>query len=254
MPILQELSRKQVQESLAEASSRSVPICLTCRTGQDWHSLRTKIIRKAPSSLWLEDPLPDRSGADLAEGTAVGVSFKLKHHKHIFNTVVEAVGEFGLPDGRKVRAVCVTSPRRMQRVQRRAYHRVDVPRNRSVLAMLWQGGLAARQASEAAPAWEGWVTNLSAGGFQVRVSSHGTPDMEVGDLVGVRIDLGHEYREVVANAQFRQEFVDDRGVRFHGFQFVGLNESTEGREVLRRVGGIVCEFQRLQDRRRAYTA
>lgn len=248
MSIVQHLSPRQIQECLDEAIRRQAPISLTCRTGTQWHNLHTKFLHSTPQALWLEyptgaqDPVPE-----IAEGMELGLSFKLKHHKHILNTIVEAVGQFGLADAAEVRAIGVASPQRVQRVQRRAYHRVDVPRNRSVLATFWPGGLPAAAAGNAtALNWEGWVTNISAGGFQVRIGGRNAPDLDVGDLVGVCIDLGQEYEEVLADAKFRQQRRDERGVTYQGFQFVGLNETSQGREMLRRIAGVVCEFQRFQ--------
>jgi c-di-GMP-binding flagellar brake protein YcgR len=169
------------------------------------------------------------------------VAFKIKHHKHIFSAAVECCDESTLT---------LPMPEGMHRVQRRAYQRVEAPRNRSVLATFWDGGLRDGGPPADLPEWEGWLMDLSAGGFQVRVSSRAAPDMEVGDVVAVRIDLGQDYRPIVADAQFRHEVRDERGVAMMGFQFVGLNGSAAGRENLLRIGQIVCEFQRLEGRQR----
>jgi len=248
MPIVQALSRKQMAESLQEAIGRQIPVQLTCQIDGVWHTLHTRIIGVDVGGLWIDRPVCHEADApEIRPGQNLGLSFKFKHHKHILNTVAECAGPFRLADG-DVEAVRVQAPRRMQRVQRRAYHRVDVPRNRSVLATFWPGGGAENDPpAEAALSWEGWVTNVSAGGFQVRIGSHGAPELEIGDLVGVRIELGQEYDPIVADAQFRQPVADDRGVCLQGFQFVGLNDSPAGQETLRRVGAVVCEFQRHQD-------
>jgi len=251
MPIVQRLRTGQMAECLSEAVGREIPVLLTCRSDEQWHTLRTKILRSDTTGLWVDYPCCDFAPMpEIAPGLQIGLSFKLKHHKHILNTVVEAVGQFALAGGEQVRAVQAAAARRMQRIQRRAYHRVGVPNNRSVLVTFWPGGLSAARSSEGIEvAWEGWVTNLSAGGFQVRIATHGAPELEVGDLLGVQIDLGQEFQAVLADAQFRQEVIDERGVRLQGFQFVGLNESEHGQNVLRRIGELVCEFHCFQDRR-----
>jgi len=254
MPLSQELSGSQIRQSLDEAIRRRTPVAMSCRVGQQWHNLRTRALQRTGGSLWLEFPVMEPADTvDLVAGLEVGLSFKLKHHKHIFNVPVEAAGELEPRVGQKVQALRVTMPARMQRVQRRAYLRAEVPRNRSVLATFWQGEPGADHPAESdtPPTWEGWVTNISAGGFQVRLS-HGAPELDLGEVVSVRIDLGQEYEPVTAMAQFRQHHMDDRAVRYHGFQFVGLNETPQGRKMLRRIGKTVCEFQRLQGRRRAH--
>jgi len=244
MPIIQELSRKQLDASLAEAVRRRVPVAVTCRVRDNWRNLRSRILRAGADRLWLAYPARDgETPVAMDGGFRLGVAFKIKHHKHIFNAVVVSAGEFRPPSGPAVAGVCVGRPRQMQRVQRRAYYRVEVPRSRSILATFWLGS------GQAGPTWEGWISDLSAGGFQVRVTSHGAADLEVGDVVGVRIDLGQEYEPVVADAQFRHQTTDDRGVVRVGFQFVGLNESAHGRRMLHRIGTVVCQFQRRGRRR-----
>jgi c-di-GMP-binding flagellar brake protein YcgR len=226
-------------------------VAVTCQINSEWKNLRSKALQRTSQGLWLEYPACGEDPAvEIGPGTKLGLSFKLKHHKHIFNAIVEEVGQAESPDGRPTRAIRLPIPYRVHRVQRRAYQRVDVPRNRSVLGTFWRGGLsAAAQANQLGLVWEAWLTNISAGGFQVRLSGRSAPDLEVGDLVGVRIDLGQDYRDVLVNAQFRQQHEDGRGVAYQGFQFIGLHESTRGREMLRRIAGIVCEFQRIEGRR-----
>lgn len=251
MSVIQDLSKKQILECLSEAIRRGVPATMTCRVGSDWQNLHTRMIHQAAEGLWLAYPTSATGPVpEIAAGLAVGLSFKLKHHKHIVNTTVEEVAVLELGDGQKGPALRVPVPYRVYRVQRRAYNRVEVPRNRSVLATFWRGGLpAAAQANQMGLTWEAWVTNVSAGGFQVRLSGRNAPELEVGDLFGVRIDLGQDFKDVVINAQFRQQHDDERGVTYQGFQFIGLHESSRGREMLRRIAGVVCEFQRLEGRR-----
>jgi len=247
MPIIQELSRKQLDASLSEAVRRRVPVAVTCRVRDNWCNLRSQILRAGADRLWLAYPARDgEPPVAMDGGFRLGVAFKIKHHKHIFNAVVVSVGEVRCPSGpTTVAGVCVERPGQMQRVQRRAYYRVEVPRSRSILATFWLGG----QHVQAGSTWEGWITDLSAGGFQVRLTNHGAADLEVGDVVGVRIDLGQEYEPVVADAQFRHQTTDERGVVHMGFQFVGLNESAHGRRMLLRIGTVVCQFQRRGGRR-----
>ena len=253
MPIVQSLSKKQMAESLQQAISRQIPVLLTCQIDGAWRTLRTRIIGADAGGLWIAQPTcVEEQPPELSAGQQLGLSFKFKHHKHILNAAIESVGPLAVSDD-EVEAIRVRAPRRMQRVQRRAYHRVDVPQNRSVLVTFWLGGKDGAE-GEGALTWEGWVTNISAGGFQVRIASHGGPGLEVGDLVGVRVELGQEYEPITADAQFRQETVDDRGISLQGFQFVGLNETSAGQEVLHRVGSVVCEFQRYQNHHKSSVA
>jgi len=267
MPIVQEMSPVQIRHCLQEAVRKQTPVVLTCRTGPRWYSLQSRLLAHDGERLHLACPVAEgQPPPALAKGTAVGLSFKLHHHKHISTVVVDGAGAYRLDGGEVVWALRTRAPQWMQRVQRRAYRRVEVPRSRSVLATFWQGGRAAAAdpPAQRAVTWEGWVTNLSAGGFQVRLPEASgpaealwrarglsAPVLEAGDIVGVRIDLGQDFEPILADAQFRHQVNDERGVLLLGFQFVGLHESESGRQTLRRIGRIVCDFRRLQGRRRS---
>ena len=246
MSIVQELTRRQIRSGLAEAIRRRVPASLTCRSGQAWYNMHTEVLRLSPQGLFLA--WPEECGADAADispGLDVCLTFKIKHHKHIVNTTVEAVGRSDLDGEGAAHVIRVAYPERMQRVQRRAYQRTGVPADRSVLATFWH---PEETDAESPPSrglsWEGWLTDLSAGGFQVRLAAHGAPVIENGEVVRVRIDLGQDYRPIVADARFRHELDERPGVIHQGFQFVGLNETEQGRDMLARVADAVVEFSR----------
>ena len=86
MPLIQELGHRQILQGLDEAVRRRVPVSVTCCRDGHWHNLRSRLLGRAGDSLWLEWPQVS-SGDDLeiVPGLELGFSFKLKHHKHIFN-------------------------------------------------------------------------------------------------------------------------------------------------------------------------
>ncbi len=270
MPVIQELGKNQIDECLAEAFHRQTPVALTWRTESNWYSGSTKILLVTKGNLWLEYPRCEKDGSlEITRALPVVLSFKIRHHKHVFNTVVETIGRMQRPvrsvveasgpshseDKAEVRALCVPKPQKMLRIQRRAYDRVDVPRNRSVLATFWQGGLANSpgESPDAKLAWEAWVMNISAGGLQVRTAGRVGPQLETGDILGVRIEPGQEFQPVLADAMLRHQATDERGVTVVGFQFIGLDESAHGRETFQRLSRIVRAFQRIKGRRRVDT-
>jgi c-di-GMP-binding flagellar brake protein YcgR len=253
MAIIQELSQHQIKESLQELIRRAAPLAVTCHAGSTWFYSHSRVLQQTDGRLWLEYPSNAEGPVPTIEASMpLGMSFKVRHHKHVFNTVVEAVGHFSTASSGQVKAISIAVPSRMQRIQRRAYNRVEVPRSRSVLATFWQGGMAASPPVKLT--WEAWVTNLSAGGCQVRASQHSLPELEEGELVGIRLDLGQGYEPVLADAQLRHVEKDERGVALLGYQFVGLNDTAQGRDMLRRIGQAVLDFQRLAPRRQAESA
>lgn len=248
MPIIQELNERQIQECLGELTQRGVPIIINCQLGDNWITLHSKVLQHGSETIWLDYPLSTEGGVSLEVAQPISLSFKVKHHKHVFNTIIEAVGTFSVQNGPRVQAIRIATPHCMQRIQRRAYNRVDVPRSRSVLATFWLGGHGNSPQGPAQAAlltWEGWVTNLSAGGFQVRAPRHAVPAMEEGDLSGVKLEIGNEYGLVEADVQLRHQAEDGKGGILLGYQFVGLNETAAGRQTLEILGRVVADFQRV---------
>jgi len=256
MPVIQELSRRQIDECVDELTRRQAPLSVNCRLGRLWFSLHSLVIERSDQKLWLAYPTAEEGPQPtIGVGLMLSLAFKIKHHKHVFTGPVEAVSDLSI-NGQPARAICISYPWRMQRIQRRAYNRAEVPRSRTVLATFWQSGLpdGADLRGEMALTWEGWVLNLSAGGFQVRCNKHSMPSLEPGDITGIRMDVGNEYEPILAEAQLRHMDDDPQGSVLLGFQFIALNDTAKGREMIRRIGQIVLDFQRAANSRRAETA
>ena len=257
MPMLQNLTASQINQAIQAAAERTVPLSVTVRRDRTWRNLYSRLLAVRGGYLFIEHPASDDGGPplEIAPAEKIGLSFKLKHHKHIFAVTVKGLGTLRLGEqGGEVAVLCACWPARMMRLQRRAYVRADVPPNRIVRASFWLGGRDAepRGTSPATPVWSGRVANLSAGGFQfVPCLADATQTLEVGDLVGVRLVFGAAQEAVYADAQLRH--VDHVGEQVAmGFQFVGLGETPEGRDSLQRISEIVAEFQRIAERAGAH--
>lgn len=246
MATLQDLNTRRIDESLLEAAMRRVPATLTIRMGKAWCNYHSRVLALADNRLLMELPGPEEHSAphEFVPAEKVGVSFKLKHHKHIFSAVLAGTVQFALDDGTTVPALAFVPPTRMQRLQRRAYLRADVPPNRIVRASFWTGGKESEPSgSPDCPVWSGHVVNISAGGFQLAAHTGAADGLEVGETVGVRLSFGAGRETVYADAQFRH-LQEDNGEIQMGFQFLGLDQTDEGRQALRLISERVEEFQR----------
>ncbi len=247
MPVLQELDTPQINEVIVTACEKSVPAIITVPNELSWSNLHTRILAVRDAHVLLEMP-PIESGKaphEFVPAERIGISFKLRHHKHIFAGTV--VGQERLPDadGVDMPVLVVVTPSRMQRLQRRAFIRVDVPPNRIVRASFWLGGFEAEPSGTSAehPVWSGSVVNFSAGGFQLATKAKAIDGLEVGDAVGARLVFGTGGEAVFADAQVRH--VDINGERADiGFQFLGLTETPDGRIALQMISAKVSEFGR----------
>lgn len=251
MPVLQELSSGQIDEIIQAASDKQVPAILTISARDSWANLHSRILCIDGQHLLLERPGGQDNAAphEFVPAERIGVSFKLKHHKHVFTSVLAVQQMYELPDGTEIPALAVVLPVRMQKLQRRAFLRADVPPNRIVRGSFWLGGCNSEPSgtSEAQPVWSGRVTNISAGGFQLMVDAPVADGLEAGDTVGVRLIFGTSGEAIYADAQFRHaEINTDKAML--GFQFVGLTETPEGRVALQVLTTKVAEYDRMNNR------
>ena len=249
MSAFQELRELQIDEAIRTAVDKGIPVTVTVQSEGEgsWINLHSRLIARQDQQLLIEPPTAEQGepARELSPSDHIGVSFKLKHHKHIFNTVVLGKGWRGGEAGSS-EALAISAPTRMQRLQRRAFQRVDVPPGKIVRGSFWLGGRRAepKGADPGCPIWAGGVTNISAGGVQMQVDPQVTHVLEVGDVVGLRIVFGAGEAAVYADAQFRH--YDDFGDRaVIGFQFVGLAETSEGQHALRIIMDRVQQYGHL---------
>ena len=253
MSILQDLNPTQMSEALVSICEKHIPITVMLRRGETWLNLRSRFLAIDGARLVFEIPHSEDGTPldDLIPAEKLGASFKHKHHKHLFNTTVLTVQDFHGPTG-KSKVLLVGCPTSMQRIQRRAYFRADVPSNRIVRVSFWFGGCETEPSgtNPEQPVWSGKVEDISAGGFQVRVRRDVAIILDTGDMVGLRMTFGMSAETLFANAQFRHAIPTDKGALM-GFQFIGLGQSPEGKNALRIVAAKVSEYQRLSLRHRA---
>ena len=247
MATLQELTHEQINDAIEAGTQRSVPATVTVRAGQSWANLHSRMVALRDDHLLIAAPRP-HDGQPVREfhpADKVGLSFKLKHHKHVFTATVVGVDRARVGDQDDAPVLTLCFPTRMHRLQRRAFLRVDVPRNRIVRASFWLGGCEAEPAgtSPRQPVWAGRVSNISAGGFQVLTQDQPLTLLGVGDVVGVRLAFGTGDQTVYADALFRH-IIEDGDDLLLGFQFLALAHSRQGRRTLRVISSRVGEFQR----------
>lgn len=247
MAFIEEMDAAYVMESVRQAAGKRVPATVTVRVGEGWANFRSRFLSADERQFVLAQPVDALTGqvGTLGVGDKVAVSFKLRHHKHMLSAAVGAVGVSAPAEQADPRALSVLMPPRMQRMQRRAFIRVTVPPGRIVRAAVWPGTCDAEpvEARPDRPVWCGQVTNLSAGGFQVRVARTCPDVLDAGDAVGVRIAFGVDGETVYADAGCRHALADGDDALL-GFQFMALDQTPGGREALALIGTKTEEFAR----------
>ena len=90
MPVLQELDNKQIKEVLETACQKTVPSVITIRGDFSWMNLHSRILAQRGDHILMDIP-PAENGQpphEFVPAERMGISFKLKHHKHIFSATV----------------------------------------------------------------------------------------------------------------------------------------------------------------------
>lgn len=252
MARLQELNREQMSQAIAGATERKVPVTVTIRQEKGWANLRSRLLAVRDPHLLLAGPQMHEGETPpvISPAEKLGLSFKLKHHKHIFTVtaVSTETPDSGPERGQEVLVVCW--PTRMHRLQRRAYLRIEVPPGKVVRASFWLGGMDSEpsQATPDRPVWSGRVTNLSAGGFQLVVDNDEVWGLDVGETVGIRLSFEAGSESIHVDGQFRH-LEDNEGRWLMGFQFIGLAQDRESRQALQFISNKVAEYQHEQDDR-----
>lgn len=250
MSILQELNHREITQVIQSAAERSLPVSLTVRDGEHWVNLQSRLVGLKDHGILLAGPLGEHGAPRrFSPGESVGVSLKLKHHKYLFlaNVTGEcepvAQGEAAAP------ALVLGRPTRMQRLQRRAYIRAQVPSGCLARAAFWVGGRQNEPAGGSPDrlVWNGRVENLSAGGFSVRTTEESVRLLEMGYFVGTRLLFGVGQEAVYADACVRHIALGEYGA-IVGFQFLGLEYSDDGKAALQAISRKVNEFHAVEAR------
>jgi len=239
-------------DMLVEAASKRTPVVLSCKDGEQWVSVKSRLLdaSQANGCLVVEYPAGQQGqrAPDITRGQYVGVAFRRGHKKCVFGSYVVGKERFQLDRRNHVGALVISWPAEVGQLQRRAYFRVEVPAGQTVAAYLWPGGATARPRA-GSPGWPLYVTqlvDLSAGGFRVAVPVDEDPKFAVEQTVGMEFVVEPNRPPIVADANFRHSEPGPEGRVYLGFQFVGLELDGRGRGLLERLARITSHWRHTQ--------
>ncbi len=240
---------RDTNEIFEQAVRERALAILTFQVGNEWQTFKSRFLEVDPRGRFFvldyqqvtDTPLPP-----VAPGQYMGISFRHKNRKILFATVIEAKGHYVLEDKTTVPAVRYRWPNSLTELQRRAYHRTEVPEDAKLMATLWLGGLTTRPAvqSSEVESVSGELADISCGGAMVRLHNTRPPAWSEDDLLGVELQLPDHRTPVQVNARFRglrQEPNEKLGL---AVQFLGLEVAADGRAVLQRLAATVQRFYR----------
>ena len=249
-------SKKVLQIAIDE----KVPAIMSYLSKGKWHVAKVMLTDLTEGHLKAESTSSSdkKRPINIRMDQPVGLSFKYGYGKFVFDTVVKGLEPSSSPEAHREQGgtIVFAVPDKIEAIQRRSYFRVNVPESLKVQVLLWHrsGNLKENHhlhdpAHEMKDCCQGSLVDISAGGAQVAVShevkTQGT-DFRKGPFNSVRFTPVPYETPIVFSAQIRSILptADGKSVSL-GLQIVGLEASSEGREVLTRLIGIVEQYYRM---------
>lgn len=228
---------EEVDNVLAAAIRQRLALTVTIEHQNQWMSFRSRIVTLVEGLLLFEVPStgPGLEVGEVLLGRTCMLSFRFQSFRYFFNALLGEGGKWPLQDGSEIPVLSVALPRRLDRLERRAFERIDVPSRQMVRATVWS-------CPSRRPAWSGKVTNLSAGGLQMRTSRTATDFFEPGDNLNVLIWFASDDEPVPVEAYYRHGTCDGE-MALLGLEFASFYSTPEGRQVYETLLAKIDEYR-----------
>jgi len=244
---------------LQTAIDMKVSAIMSYLSRDKWHVAKVLLTNLDGDRLSVESTISLRQRPiNIRVDQPVGVSFKYGYGKFVFDTTVKALEPSTDPETQRQRGgkIVLAVPDKVEVIQRRNYFRVDVPESLKVKVLLWPRSGRKEQtdpkhdaAIETHNCCRGRLKDISAGGAQIIIPGQndaGQVSFKKGQFISMRFTpLAYE-TPLILNAQIRNILptADEKNASL-GLQFVGLEASPEGREILSRLIGIVERYYQI---------
>ncbi len=233
-------------ETLSKASSSHKVGIMTYLNAGKWQVVRVGIINHTEQCVVAEVLSDEKSiVSDFRINQPVGMSFQIDFVKYIFESVIIGV-ESKVTLGEKGR-VLLELPDKIQKIQRRAYQRQPIPKELNVKVLFWHRGyLDTVRINPVDHYWQGQLADLSAGGLRVLIEMDKKDRFTIGQVVGLQFTPMYYQKPILAEGHLRYLTEDeDNQILSLGIEFLGLEVSVEGRQILQRLLDTVQEYERL---------
>ncbi|MCH8147725.1 MAG: PilZ domain-containing protein [Planctomycetes bacterium] len=173
-------------------------------------------------------------------GEVIGVSFRLGHKKCMFSAVLLGVDR---PQNTIVRLRCTGQ---LHQLQRRVYERAIPPRDVVVPVRFWREVTSGHSGGINRDTRHGQLQNISAGGMRIQTRNFDQPAIESTHRCILTPRPGAPTLIVDAVLRHYDLVANERASL--GFQFVGLEATSEGQRLLQCIVQIVSRFKRARTR------
>ena len=235
-PALQEVD--DCHPIVAEAIARGLRVTITVRVGEGWRNYRSELVAGTLDSgrITMKTPL-DREDHPVppdAMKDAWTVSFRLGHKKFTFSGAMVAECRAAGTET----ATVIRWPDRLVQMRRRSFQRAGPPKGTVIAVRFWKAGAP----SVSRDVRYAELENLSAGG--IRLNGAKADDLQFGDTFECLFAPKPGAAPIVAEVVLRHCEAVGATRSSLGFQFIGLEQSDEGRQTLEKIARLVRDFQR----------
>jgi c-di-GMP-binding flagellar brake protein YcgR len=244
------LKSEEVKDVLGDAVQKKLTAVVSYLSGGRWHMMKVSLCALTGNTLHVET-LGQETGPSASMGInqPVGMSVQQDYNKYMFETVVAGL-ETSVSQARG-RRIAFELPDTIDRMQRRAYGRIPVPKSLNVRVLFWHRGYT--DESRQVPLenyWQGKLLDISAGGVHIAVELEQGPNFKVGQLVGLQFTPMSYQKPIHVEGQVRRVALGADGQRLDvGVEFVGLEAGSQGRQKLRQIINAVNHYERKNRRR-----
>ena len=238
------LEKKELMDCLDEAVTGHRVGIMTYLARGKWQITRVGFVSVSDHAVILEVLAKDKSDFERIQvNQPIGMSFQHDFTKYIFESSV--LGIESLVNIGKQGKLLLKIPEQISKVHRRAYQRQSVPDNLTVKVLFWHRGyLDQVKTAPLEHYWQGRVMDVSAGGMRLIMSLDMQDCFSIGQLVGLQFTPMSYQKPILLEGHIRyMRDEPDRKQLYIGVEFLGLEASPEGRDILQRLLGVVNEYQ-----------
>ena len=231
------LDTSEIKAVLSEARQEKSPVIGSFRVDGKWQLLELKVCGCSDDFI---EFYCQTSCEQLKQDQPVGICIHLGHFKYLFDSTAQAIELNGTQC-----QISLHFPDKVQRVERRAYHRQPVPADTTVKVLFWHRGYL--DESENTPGevyWQGTLLNLSAGGARFEIEIEHKEHFKIGQILGIQFTPMSYQKPLLleSHVKYAEEQSDKKHFRI-GVEFLGLEASPEGHQILDRILEVISEYE-----------
>jgi c-di-GMP-binding flagellar brake protein YcgR len=236
------LTTQQQETFLRQAVEEGLCGTLSSLHDGKWNVFDVLISTVDEAGIHLHVMSENAENIDLKKDQPVGICIQKEFQKYIFESCI-SMAQTAAPAAK----IILELPDNIQKMQRRAYERQPIPAELNVKATFWHRGYM--HGSKQAPHedyWQGKLENLSAGGAMIRVGSDQGDAFSTGQLVGVQFTPMSYQKPLLLEGHVRHlhPLTDKEGLTV-GVEFLGLEASTDGHNLLHRLLDVIAAYEKL---------